>query len=1310
MVGHHIMKKLSHIISVSVLAILFLSGIAHAQSWANPLPPGPPSGNIFPPVNTGAVAQEKTGWLGSGNFYGNRRLAAQEIRTDSLCIDGTSSHPSGYLKSWTQGLLNIPSTTCITDWSQVGGSGGNSLSIFNKLPDAPNIVPPNPIPTGGINMTGVSKLNFVGSGVQTFKDTASPDTINVAIPGIPTGTLEGQTIFKDVTQQGLPTWSVGTNIYNSATKGVFIGSSTYPPTVDGMSLQLLNAIGYKFGVDTQALFGPVAGFMSGVGIFDGLYYNDATSNTQLTNSVLTNTGGGNAKWMPGFSLTPGGTNGDVLVWDATTGTWGPGGAVTPNGTIFGDTLYWGDSDNDGIADKWIADQSLRNDGTKIAVGLYTPTLPNGAKFQINDEGDYLGNDWQNHPFMIQGDDQELILGVDTDNGGTKRNAYIQSVDTSTGSSGLALNPQGGPVRVGSVETFPNGGIPLVNWIDFGVDGTGWFTGGVALATGTGSVSIGGPGNGSGYPAYEKFQIGDRWAFHDGGTKMIGYNTTYNGGDKYIVNAPASAIRQNADGSVEIKNALTGFGGGVIPWADGITGSPSDVPFKVNAPTIPPFPLDNPANAYTTVEIPHLRAYDQMIYRPSGVNQVVPQGQVLKSIGAGTSSGSIVWGDAFPTGGTDGQVLTWNSTTGTWEWADDTLPAGTSNGQTLRWFEDTVVPENSHWRHDDNNLINNGTTVRVAKDYISASMTPVFSAYATNVLSNGQISPSTFVPDGTKGITVTRNGNTLVDGRFDIAGDTTIGVDFFGIYAPQSLTVNGPTTVGSSANNSNLEVFGNIEGDSLGIKGNASILGSIRSGSPDTLILGSSGYPEGHLGQVKIDDPLYVSNSVGISGGLKTFFGDIKSGKDVFIANLAHGILGTRVPVCADYQGKMTFCDTSGKTTVYPSSGVNESWQTVQIPAGVNKVRITAVGGGGGGGGGGYGGDADVGTGAGGGGGAGGAYTQYSFLVGPGQSINSGSQLYVVPGRMGFKGLEGSSLSPNIIQNCTENQALGSQNISLTAFVPVTCPSVTQSHTPGGWYDEYDALSGTNGTGSYIYTGSGSLLIYAKGGGGGQRGDSRNADNSIANGGSGGTHAVVGNTGSGIGQNGYNGGNGGNGISGTGQGLGEGNVNGGGGGGGGAVFGTSSICYSSNGSTISPCINGEGGHDEGGQSGFGKGGFGSDGNVPGIADSNGGNGGNGGDSSANISFNHPDSGGTGSDGSGYGAGGAGGGGSGKIGWPAGGDSGGGLNSGGRGGNGSDGIVTVEWFNTQCADGIDNDNNGQIDFPSDSNCSDAFDDSE
>ena len=82
------------------------------------------------------------------------------------------------------------------------------------------------------------------------------------------------------------------------------------------------------------------------------------------------------------------------------------------------------------------------------------------------------------------------------------------------------------------------------------------------------VESGSVGIGTSNPV-EKFQIGDRWTFHNGGSKIIGYNFNYNGGSKRIVDGTACILGFSPNGSFSVKTAPTGTAGSSITWTKGI---------------------------------------------------------------------------------------------------------------------------------------------------------------------------------------------------------------------------------------------------------------------------------------------------------------------------------------------------------------------------------------------------------------------------------------------------------------------------------------------------------------------------------------------------------------------------------------------------------------------------------------------------------------------------------------------------------------------------------------------------------------------
>ena len=65
---------------------------------------------------------------------------------------------------------------------------------------------------------------------------------------------------------------------------------------------------------------------------------------------------------------------------------------------------------------------------------------------------------------------------------------------------------------------------------------------------------------------EAFQLGDRWTFHNGGHKIIGYNYDYNAGDKRITDDEVAAIRFTDAGDMRFLTSGSGVAGSSIGWS------------------------------------------------------------------------------------------------------------------------------------------------------------------------------------------------------------------------------------------------------------------------------------------------------------------------------------------------------------------------------------------------------------------------------------------------------------------------------------------------------------------------------------------------------------------------------------------------------------------------------------------------------------------------------------------------------------------------------------------------------------------------
>lgn len=70
---------------------------------------------------------------------------------------------------------------------------------------------------------------------------------------------------------------------------------------------------------------------------------------------------------------------------------------------------------------------------------------------------------------------------------------------------------------------------------------------------------------------EAFQIGDRFTFHNGGNKVIGYNFSYNGTNNVrLVQDFSSAIYFDYNGQILFKTAISSTANSTIAWTDAIT--------------------------------------------------------------------------------------------------------------------------------------------------------------------------------------------------------------------------------------------------------------------------------------------------------------------------------------------------------------------------------------------------------------------------------------------------------------------------------------------------------------------------------------------------------------------------------------------------------------------------------------------------------------------------------------------------------------------------------------------------------------------
>ena len=126
-------------------------------------------------------------------------------------------------------------------------------------------------------------------------------------------------------------------------------------------------------------------------------------------------------------------------------------AITPDYTWYNNDqtgMFHPASSTIGFSTEGIERMRIKSNG-RIGIGTTNPQ----AKFQIQVPGNALGHEWQEHPFAIWSgysgtSDYALLMGTDK----TNKCSYLQSINIDVSIAPLVLNPNGGNVGIGTINT------------------------------------------------------------------------------------------------------------------------------------------------------------------------------------------------------------------------------------------------------------------------------------------------------------------------------------------------------------------------------------------------------------------------------------------------------------------------------------------------------------------------------------------------------------------------------------------------------------------------------------------------------------------------------------------------------------------------------------------------------------------------------------------------------------------------------------------------------------------------------------------
>jgi len=212
------------------------------------------------------------------------------------------------------------------------------------------------------------------------------------------------------------------------------------------------------------------------------------------------------------------------------------------------------------------DGTISTTGFRLSYGSGTAAPMDYEGFVL--QADFDGNGTWVDPMNLDVDDNDWTVNGDDMFNNNPGNVEINNDLLVSGTSSTAafqLNNSNAETGKVLQSIDPDGNADWVDPMSINVDDNDWVSDNGNVYRQTGKIGIG-----TDNPV-ELLQIGDRWTFHGGGNKIIGYNYNWDGLGKRIVEDEVSIIKFSDNGNIEFLTAPFGAAGSQITnWNNPLT--------------------------------------------------------------------------------------------------------------------------------------------------------------------------------------------------------------------------------------------------------------------------------------------------------------------------------------------------------------------------------------------------------------------------------------------------------------------------------------------------------------------------------------------------------------------------------------------------------------------------------------------------------------------------------------------------------------------------------------------------------------------